>query len=873
MAVTPALEQVGLLERDDVLDHLRRALAQAADGHGRLVLIAGEAGVGKTAVVEAFCGEPNLRVLRGACDPLFTPRPLGPFTDIADEAGGELGAVLESGGSAHDLVSALLAETSRRRPTIVVLEDVHWADEATLDALRLLARKVDRAAVLVLVTYRDDELDRAHPLRAVVGELATRTAVDRVSIEPLSQEGVAALAGNADVDTSELYRKTGGNPFFVTEVLAAGDGAIPPTVRDAVLARAGRLSEGAGNLLEAVAIAPPHVDVPLLDALAGADAGTLDECLAAGMLGASRTTVGFRHELTRLSIEEAIEPRRRLALHRRALAALAKPPHGAPDAARLAHHAEAAGDAEAVLRYAPAAGARASALRAHREAAGQYARALRFADSLDPEARAELLERHSDACYLTDRCYDAIDAVEQALEVYRTTGNRPKEGESLSLLSQLQMCPASSVEAEPAGRQAVEVLEELPPGPALAMAYANLAAIRMNVEDAEGTAKWAGRAIELAERLDETVPLVHALNSQGVMEFLLDGPEHREKVERSLELARDHGLEVHVLRAYGNMAWAAVRHRAHGLAEQYHAEGLAIAAEPDYDLWRLNLLATRSVLELQQGRWDEAAESARLAMSDPRGSPLPRILGGVVLGLVRARRGDPSARPLLEEALDLAAPSGELQRIAPASAASAELAWLTGDSGSIDEITAPALSLAVERGAPWLVGQLACWRRRAGLDEPVAIGVPEPHALELAGKPEEAAAAWDGLGCSYDAALARAGSDSVDTLRSAHDELVELGAQATAAVVARRLRERGVRGIARGPRASTRANAASLTARELDVLRLMSDGLSNAAIAERLFLSVRTVHHHVSSILRKLDVGRRGEAVAAARRLALLQER
>jgi DNA-binding CsgD family transcriptional regulator/tetratricopeptide (TPR) repeat protein len=873
MAVTPALEQVGLLERDDVLDDLRRALAQAADGHGRLVLIAGEAGVGKTAVVEAFCGEPNLRVLRGACDPLFTPRPLGPFTDIADEAGGELGAVLESGGSAHDLVSALLGETSRRRPTIVVLEDVHWADEATLDALRLLARKVDRAAVLVLVTYRDDELDRTHPLRGVIGELATRNAVDRISIEPLSQEGVAALARDADVDTSELYRKTGGNPFFVTEVLAAGDGAIPPTVRDAVLARAGRLSEAARNLLEAVAVAPPHVDVPLLDALAGEDAGTLDECLAAGMLAASPTTVGFRHELTRLSLEEAIEPRRRLALHRRALAALAKPPHGGPDAARLAHHAEAAGDAEAVLRYAPAAGARASALRAHREAAGQYARALRFADSLDPEARAELLERHSDACYLTDRCYDAIDAVEQALEVYRTTGNRSKEGESLSLLSQLQMCPASSVEAEPAGRRAVEVLEELPPGPALAMAYANLAAIRLNVEDAEGTAKWAGRAIELAERLDETVPLVHALNSLGVMEFLLDGPEHREKVERSLELARDHGLEVHILRAYGNMAWAAVRHRAHDLAEQYHAAGLAIAAEPDYDLWRLNLLATRSVLELEQGRWDEAADSAGLAMSDPRSSPLPRILGGVVLGLVRARRGDPSARPLLEEALELAAPSGELQRIAPASAAGAELAWLNGDSGAIDEITAPALSLAVERGAPWLVGQLACWRRRAGLDEAVAIAVPEPHALELAGKPEEAAAAWDGLGCSYDAALARAGSDSVVTLRRAHDELVELGAQATAAVVARRLRERGVRGIARGPRSSTRANAALLTARELDVLRLMSDGLSNAAIAERLFLSVRTVHHHVSSILRKLDVGRRGEAVAAARRLALLQER
>jgi len=874
MAVTTALAQLGLLERDDVLEEIRGALAEAADGRGRMVLVAGEAGVGKTAVVQALCDERgrNVRILRGACDPLFTPRPLGPFMDIADDAGGDLGTVLEAGGSAHDLVSALLAETSRRQPTIVVLEDVHWADEATLDVLRLLARKVDRAAVLVLVTYRDDGLDRTHPLRAVVGELATRAAVDRLSIEPLSQDGVEMLAADAEIDAGELYRKTGGNPFFVTEVLAAGDGAIPPTVRDAVLARAGRLSETARNLLEAIAIAPPHVDVPLLEALAGKDAGALDECLAAGMLTAWSTAVGFRHELTRLSFEESIEPRRRLSLHRRALAALSKPQSGEPDAARLAHHAEAAGDAAAVLRYAPAAAARASALRAHREAAGQYARALRFADALDLEDRAQLLERYSDACYLTDRCYDAIHAVEEALEAYRATGNRLKEGELLSLLSQLQMCPASSVEAEPAGRRAVEVLEELPPGPALAMAYANLAAIRMNMEDAPATAKWAGRAIELAEHRDETVPLVHALNSLGTMEFLLHGPKHREKVERSLELARDSRLEVHVLRGYGNMAWAAVHHHAHDLAEHYHAEGLAIAAEPDYDLWRLNLLATRSLLELEQGRWDEAAESATLAMSDPRSSPLPRILGGVVLGLVRVRRGDPSAKPLLDEALALAAPSGELQRIAPATAARAELAWLTGDAGVIDELTAPALSLAVERGAHWHVGQLACWRRRAGLDEPVAIVVPEPHALELAGDPEEAAAAWDRLGCPYDAALARAGSDAVDTLRRAHDELVELGAHATAAVVARRLRERGVRGIARGPRASTRANAASLTARELDVLQLMSDGLSNAEIAERLFLSVRTVHHHVSSILRKLEVGRRGEAVAEAHRLALLQD-
>ena len=229
-------------------------------------------------------------------------------------------------------------------------------------------------------------------------------------------------------------------------------------------------------------------------------------------------------------------------------------------------------------------------------------------------------------------------------------------------------------------------------------------------------------------------------------------------------------------------------------------------------------------------------------MSDPRSSPLPRILGRAVTGLVAARRGEPDARALLDEACELAAASGELQRMGPAAAAAAEAAWLAGDAALLDAVTAPALELALRCDAGSLVGQLACWRRRGGLELRANLEpVPEPWSLELAGRPREAAARWQELGCVVESALALAQADDERSLRHAHDTLRALGAPAAAAVVARRLRERGVRGVPRGPRPATRRNGALLTARELDVLRLLAEGLRNVAIAERLHLSPRTV--------------------------------
>ena len=353
---------------------------------------------------------------------------------------------------------------------------------------------------------------------------------------------------------SQAGREMSGNPFFVTEVLASGKASIPSTVRDAVLARAARLSAGARKLLEAVAIAPPQVELWLLEELAGDDVGRLEECLTSGMLTSESDAVAFRHELARLAVEESLPPNRTLSLHRQAVSALSSSPGGAQDLTRLAHHAEAAGDVEAVLRFAPAAAERAASLGAHREAAAQYARALRFGDGLPPAERATLLERLSFECYLTDQSTDAIAALERAVELHRQLGDARKEGAALCALSRRVWCAGVTEQAERTAREAISVLECLPPSRELAIAYSTVSSDHMNAEDAEAALEWGARALDLADRFDDTETRVHALNNVGTIESLSEVPGGFEKLEQSLRLAQHAGLEEHVGRAFIHLA-------------------------------------------------------------------------------------------------------------------------------------------------------------------------------------------------------------------------------------------------------------------------------------------------------------------------------
>jgi DNA-binding CsgD family transcriptional regulator len=822
-----------LLEREAPLEVLTEGLAAH---QGRIVLVGGEAGVGKTALVRAFAARTPARDLWGACDPLFTPRPLGPIADVADQAGGELAALVAEGARPSALAKALLGELRTTAPTVLILEDLHWADEGTLDVLRLLARRIEAVRALAIGTFREDELAADHPLRIVLGELAGSPGARRLRLAPLSRAAVGRLAAPHGVDADRLHRLTGGNAFYVTEILHAGGDDMPATVRDAVLGRAARLSPEARELLDRVAVVPGGAPPA---ALAGA---ALEECLTTGMLREQGATVAFRHELARLAVEEAIAPHRRTELHGAMLAELGP---GA-DPARLAHHAEAAGDSEAVLRHAPVAGERAASVGAHREAAAQFARALRFGAGLEPAERAQLLERRSYECYLTDQIEDAIESRVAALGLSRALGDRRAEGDSLRWLSRLHWFQGRNAQSERFGREAVALLETLPAGRELAMAYSNLAQLRMLAGDVAGAQEWGARAIALGD--DEIV--AHALNNVGAAELLAGLPAGAEKLARSLAISLAAGMEEHVARSYCNLASIHVQRREFAAAEPAFVDGIAYCIEHDLDSWRMYILTWRAQAELVQGRWDDAAATAAEVLRNPSTAAISRIPALVTLGVLRARRGDPDPNGPLDEALAIAQPTGELQRLGQIAAARAEAAWLAGDGEAALAAVDSVWELALERGEGWMIGNLAAWRRRAERGEPIPERAAEPYRLP----PAQAAERWAELGLPYEEALARVDAGDAAGL----DALEQLGARATARRLGRR-----------GPRRDTRGNPASLTSRELEVLTLVSQGLRNGEIAERLVLSVRTVDHHVSSILRKLGVPTRSRASAEAVRLGI----
>jgi DNA-binding CsgD family transcriptional regulator/tetratricopeptide (TPR) repeat protein len=837
-----------LLERTMQLDALAAALAAVDEtGRGRLALVRGEAGIGKTALVDSFTGSVHsARVLRAACEPLHTPSPLGPFLEIADAVGGELARVAAAGPQPYALTAELVRELASR-PAVVLIEDIHWADEATLDVLRLLARRLESVPALVIGTYRDDELTRDHPLRALLGEFGPRAL--RVPVAALSPEAVARLATKSGVDSDVLYQRTNGNPFYVTEALAAGGDGVPETVRDAVLARAARLGEEARRLLDAVAVVPPHVERGLLDRLvANADAA-LDECTAVGMLRADAGRVGFRHELARIAIEDALPPGARRTLHRAVLALLLEAP-GDVDPARLAHHAEEAADTDSILRFAPVAAERAAAVGSHREAADQYARALRHADGVDPAQRAEWLVQRALSCYVTDQSDETLESLRLAASIYHELGEEVSEGSARERLCAYLWCPGYVEESRAEGLHAVALLEPHGPSRQLGAAYDQMAFLADQGSRPEEARLWRDRLREVATATED-IELEILARAEGPKVAFATALEHG-----LIGLAGSIQQEV-----AGAPLWA----RRYQAADRSLRAGLAFHSDHGLELYRYYILSWLATSALEQGRWDEAVDWADEVLRTPRASIWPGITARTTIGLVRARRGDPDPWSPLDEAYEVAIGSGEPRRIALPSAARAEAAWLEGRDSEIAELTEVAWGLVQSRRDGRLIGALGVWRRRAGLPVEVVDGVDPHHALEIQGEFAAAAAKWAETGCPYEAALALAETGDEAAQRRAFDDLQRLGASAAA----ERLRRTGVRGLPRGPRRATRENPSNLTPREVEVLQFLKEGLRNSEIAERLVLSERTVHHHVSAILRKLDAGSRTEAVARASTLGV----
>lgn len=848
-----------LLERDSPLRDLGDSLQEAMAGRGRIALVSGEAGIGKTALVEGFLAghRTEVRLLRGQCDALFTPQPLAPLYDIAHQANGALLELIQSADNRLAIFGALLRELQGGgKPTVLVFEDVHWADAATLDLLKYLGRRIRPLPTLILLTYRDDELDEGHALWSVLGNLPA-DVIRHVPLEPLSEAAVAHLAGRAGRSVERIHAQTGGNPFYVTELLAAPPGSVPATVRDATLARAMRLSPEARAVLEFCSVLPNRVERWLLDK--SFTPNSIVECVATGLMVDQGDLVMFRHELARQAVESVLQSWRLRLLHRSVLERLFDRGAGMVATARLVHHAARAGDDEAVRRYAPEAARHASALGAHREAAQHYRTALDHTTADEIEARATLSEAFAYECSLIDRITEAIALREDALALRRKQGNPLKAGDNLRWLARLAWFRGRGDDARGFAMEAVGVLEEVPPGPELAMAYSNLSQLHMLAERSTSAVEWGTRALRLAERLELTEVVVHSLTNIGRAECYLGDPEGYPKLERSLALAHAHDMHEHAVRAYANLAHQALGDRDYSRAMALLEEGIAYGKGHDLDSHMAFLFALRARAHLERGLWREAYDDASPLLH--AGTTVARVLAVIAAGCVRLRRGEAGAEQLLDEARELGLAMGGMMRIGPMAAARAELAWLKGNKEQMRKELKPAYEFALRHRDPWRLGELSLWLWRSGGLERPPDDAAAPFLLEMRGDWKAAADAWERTGCPYERALTLAGGDGPAQLQ-ALDILTGLGANPAAALVRRRLRAAGVRGIPLGPRAATKDNPLGLTIRQLEILGFLAGNLSNKEIAARLRISPKTVDHHIVALFAKLGVSTRKQAAS-----------
>jgi DNA-binding CsgD family transcriptional regulator/tetratricopeptide (TPR) repeat protein len=857
-----------ILERESELAALAGAARDAGDGTGSVALVFGEAGIGKSSLVQALRGvlPAEGRLLVGYCDDLSTPRVLGPLRDLVGSVGTALTDALKR-GDRDEVLEALREEFGwTKHPTVLAIEDVHWADEATLDVLRYLVRRVANLPLVLVLTYRDDELPTEHPLRHLLG-LASRTA--RVRQLPLARLSVAAVrrlstaTAAVDIDADEIFAVTSGNPYFVAEMLATGDAAaVPATITDAVQARVARLDPATHEILERLAVVPSAVQPWLVEALVPAGPVALAPAEQRGLLTITPSRVGFRHELARRAVVDSMPAARRMAANRRVLAALLARP--GVEVSRVVHHAAEAGDRDAIIHYGPIAAREASAAGAHREAAAHLRLVLDQNPVLAPGPEADLWEGFAVESYTIDApAADALAAQRRAVAL-RRGGDPRAHGTSLRWLSRICWWAGDPDGAHAAAAEAIAVLRGAGQDDLLAMALSNKAQLDALAGRAAEAIETAERAIALAR--NDPATLSHALNNLAIALGQIDDPRGLSTMEESLRVALAANEPEHACRAYVNLIWRHLDALRLDEAQRLLDEGIQFAERSEFLMFSRYLQVALGALRFAAGDWDQVEPATYEAAAS---APV-RCSALTLIGRTRLRRGEPGAAQTLREAWRIAVSLRECQWIGPAAAALGEAAALAGDAGTaLPELT-EAYELAVRFGTAAVRAELAYRMGRAGRHVGGG-GLPHPYALLADGRWREAAETWRAAGFRYEYAVALAESPDAGDQLAALAVLDALGAEPLARVVRARLRNLGVARIPRGPAAVTRGNPAGLTERQIEVVQLLAGGMTNAEIAEHLVISVRTVDSHVAAALGKLGTHSRRDAAVRAAELGIVR--
>ena len=858
----PVMSGGRMLERETELARLEGLLGAVGASGGRVVLVRGPAGIGKSALIARFLHDVanQSEVHLGACDDLGTPQPLGPVWDVARRSP-PVAAMLAQ-GERRGVMDALLDLLSDPfQPAVVVFEDTQWADEATLDVIKFLGRRIGRANGLLVLTYRDDEVDSGHPLRQVLGELPPGYFV-RIRLEPLSLEAITALIGDGSLDPEEVLALTGGNPLFVSEVIATGSVAVPSSVHDAVLARVAKLSTGARRIAELVSILPGGCEWALVDKLLDPAPEEPHACVRQGLLQVDDDHLRFCHELQRRAVEASLLPDMRRALHQRVLAHLA----GQGDVARLVHHARAAGDHGALMAFAPQAARTAIAAGSHREALAHFRAVGPYLDRLPVADAASIAEDWVRTAFHFGST-DAFDVLPRAVALRRAAGDRRALGQTLAFGVMVLESSGRPEKANAYAAEAIEILEALPPGRELSYALTERARLHL----LRGDHPWRGievadRAIAIADAVEDDSSAASALMLKGVLLHNERDPRGVPLIEEAHDRAARGGHRFEETDALLTLAGKAgdVRDLSRALDLVERARNTAAR----YELWPLEIFARvmHAELLLWTGDWAAAEDEASQVLG---AQPETEPIAWRILATIEARRGRSESGASIERMWSTAQVMDEMTVMDPAAGVVAEYLWLTGNDdpewlASLEHV----LERGLRSGVTWPSGAFAFWMWKLGRLAAVPAYLPDCYRWTMVGQHGRAAAFWAAEGAAFDQALALMHGGDEEAVQAVRI-FEELGADGSAQRFRAELRHRGVR-VPRGRSRSSRGHVAGLTVRQAEILNLLAEGLSNVEIADRLFLSHRTVENHVAAVLMKLDVASRRAAVSAARTRGLL---
>jgi DNA-binding CsgD family transcriptional regulator/tetratricopeptide (TPR) repeat protein len=861
-----------LIERTGFLELLQSHFENIEE-EGHCVFVSGEAGIGKTSLIKAFCKEQgNCTIYQGACDALFTPRPLAPLYDIIWQVHGDLSPQSHTIDERTQLFAGFFHELRNQKGKIlIVFEDIHWADEATLDFVKFLARRISLVRCLFILTYRDNEVHSGNSLRNILGQLPP-DCFTRLQLTPLSRQAVETMATEKGYNGEDVYSISGGNPFYVNEILASYSTGVPDNIKDSILSVYNRQDDKTKQAWDILSILPNGFEIKYLEKTESLYSHSIQKSLDAKILILKEGVLFFKHELYRRTIEASLSPHTRICYNKKMLDVFRESFEKDQEIERIIHHAKNANAYDIVGLYAPLAAKKAACVGAHIEACKLYLTAIENYQGNDPDVLIGFYEGYAYESYLTNNIKEAIIYTGKSLNLRKEKNDIEEIGNCLRFLSRLWWFDCNRKNAESYAEQAIEVLNNQPSSSSKAMAFSNMSQLKMHSDQAAECILWGEKAIAMAKELNDEETLCHALNNVGDVQLRIEATKEKGimLLQKSLEIALKNSFHEHAARAYTNLGHNGLQIKDYEFARNALDTGIQYCEERDLDSFTTYMISCKAKLDLETGYWDNALRQADNLIRNENQAPVVKLGALAVLATINMRKGDEDVLPLLLEAKTIAFETIELQRIIPVLVALLEYEWITGKHIIQKDDLDRTIRMTEQMGNVYENSGFAFWLLKARKQHLPLKEVYEGYDISSRSVALKAAELWKKLGCPYEQALCLyEGGD--DEKRKAITIIHELGANTIYKKMKLEMSTSGIKSIPRGIRKSTQSNSALLTSRELDVLQLLKEGLQNKEIAGKLFISAKTVDHHISSILFKLSVNSRTKAVNEAVRLGILK--